>query len=125
MTQDAREKGADRRRKKRIEEMMGGRVEVGVGNRDVGGIVEMGRVVKRKLIFVHHLMNLPEDSLAHECAIIQERLSFPGLISEMKYFLKGLDLPDMREVSKDQWKTHVNKLIREKNKHDLVKMAER
>ena len=92
---------------------------------ETGTSTMANRVLKRKLIFVHHLMNLPEDSLANECAIIQERLSFPGLISEMKDFLKGLDLPDMREVSKDQWKTHVNKLIREKNKHDLVKMAER
>ena len=83
------------------------------------------RVLKKKLILVHHLMNLPEDSLAHECAIMQERFSYPGLISEMKEVMKGLDLPDMKGVSKDHWKNLVKRLMKEKNKHDLVKMAER
>ena len=70
-------------------------------------------------------MNLPEDSLAHECAVIQERFSFPGLITEMKEVLKELDLPDMKSVSKDQWKSLVYRIMKEKNKQDLVKISER
>ena len=46
------------------------------------GTSSMGnRILKRKLIFVHHLFNLPETSLANQCAIMQEEMALPGLIS--------------------------------------------
>ena len=83
------------------------------------------RVLKRKLTFVHHLFNLSEDSLANQVAILQDRLSLPGLISEMKEVIKDLELPDMKKVTKIQWKNLVNRKIKEKNKNDLVKQSER
>ena len=46
------------------------------------GTSTMGnRILKRKLIFVHHLFNLPETSLANQCARMQEEMALPGLIS--------------------------------------------
>jgi hypothetical protein len=88
------------------------------------GTSTMGnRIMKRKLIFVHHLFNLPETSLANQCAIMQEEMSLPGLISEIKEVLAELDLPNMKSLSKLQWKNLVNKKILKKNKDDLVNMA--
>jgi hypothetical protein len=88
------------------------------------GTSTMGnRILKRKLIFVHHLFNLPERSLANHCAIMQEEMSLPGRIIEIKEVLAELDLPNMKSVSKPQWKNLVNKMILKKNKDDLVNIA--
>ena len=77
------------------------------------------RILKRKLTFVHHLFNLPKDSLASQVALLQDRFSLPWLISEMKEVIKALELPDMKKVSKIQWRNIVNKMIKEKNKKRL------
>ena len=37
------------------------------------------RVIKQKLLLVHHLVNLPEDSLAKQVAEVQDKLNLPGL----------------------------------------------
>ena len=55
------------------------------------------RILKRKLTFVHHLTNLPEDSLACQVATLQDKFSLPGLIAEMKNILCELDMPDMKK----------------------------
>ena len=56
------------------------------------------RIIKRKLTFVQHLFSLPEDSLAHQCAVMQDNLSFPGLVEEVKGIVSELELPDMKGV---------------------------
>ena len=82
-------------------------------------------MLKRKLLFIHHLINVEEDSLAHQCALVQDKLSLPGLISEMKEAIKELDLPNMKNVPRNQWKSLVNKKMKEKYRNDLVKLSER
>ena len=83
------------------------------------------RILKRKLTFVHHLANLPEDSLAWQVATLQVKFSLPGLMTEMKEVLSEMEMPDMRKTSKSIWKNIVNKKMTEKNKTDLVKQSER
>ena len=67
------------------------------------------RILKRKLLFVHHLVNLTEDSLAYQCAMVQDKLSLPGLISETKDIIKEMELPDIQSVTKLQWKIWFSK----------------
>ena len=83
------------------------------------------RVIKQKLLLVHHLVNLPEDSLAKQVAEVQDKLNLPGLISEMKEIIKHLELPNVESVSKMQWKSKVNESMINKNKKDIIQQSER
>ena len=64
------------------------------------------------MLLVHHLVNLPEDSLAKQVAEVQDKLNLPGLISEMKEIIKHLELPNVESVSKMQWKSKVNESMK-------------
>ena len=83
------------------------------------------RILKRKLLFVHHLVNLTEDSLAYQCAMVQDKLSLPGLISETKDIIKEMELPDIQSVTKLQWKNLVQQKLLIKNKDDLIRASVR
>ena len=77
-------------------------------------------------MFYHHLMNLPEDSLAYQIAHLQDSLAFPGLIAECQslFEIYGF-MGDPKLIPKQQWKTFYKKVIKEKNKDDILsKMKE-
>ena len=76
-------------------------------------------------MFVHHLFNLTDDSLAYQCAMVQDKLSLPGLISETKEIISELQLPDMQSVTKIQWRNMVHKKLLVKNKDDILKASVR
>ena len=50
---------------------------------ETGGMLMEHRIAKNKIMFYHHIMNLPEDSLAYQIAKMQESLAFPGLVGEL------------------------------------------
>ena len=62
------------------------------------------RIAKKKLLFCHHLVNLPEDTLASEVASMQATLSYPGLISECEVLVRHNDLPSVKSFNKLGWK---------------------
>ena len=78
------------------------------------------RIAKKKLLFYHHLVSLPEDTLASEVARMQSTLSYPGLISECEVLLMNYELPPVSSTSKLSWKKLVNQKICEKNRYDLL-----
>ena len=45
------------------------------------------RILKAKLLFLHHLTTLPADTLAREIYEVQKELQLPGLIKECECFL--------------------------------------
>ena len=87
---------------------------------ETGGLLMEHRIAKKKLLFYHHLVNLPEDTLASEVATLQSNLSYPGLISECKNLMRNYDLPSVSSTNKLGWKKLVNQKTHEKNRDDLL-----
>ena len=87
---------------------------------ETGGLLMKNRIAKKKLLFYHHLINLPEDTLAFEVAKTQDTLSYPGLIGECKTLIEEYELPSVSSVTKEQWKKLVNNKISEYNKNELL-----
>ena len=79
------------------------------------------RILQKKLLFLHHVTTLPEDSLAKEILSVQKRLSLPGLYQECEEWLVKFDITTRVEsYTKHQWKNLIKKRIREENKDDLL-----
>ena len=87
---------------------------------ETGTCSMINRIIKKKLLFFHHLLHLPNDSLAWEVAQIQMNLGLPGLMEECLSLTKELDLPKAENCSKSQWKNIVNKKVKEKTRNDLL-----
>ena len=78
------------------------------------------RVAKQKLLFLHHLISLPEESLASQVFRAQETNSYPGLIKECKKLLELYNLPDPKSLSKWSWKRLVKKQVSRQNEIELA-----
>ena len=90
---------------------------------ETGMILMELRVLKKKLMFLHHLFNLEQGSLAKEILTAQVNLNLPGLFLECKDFLNYYKLSNVAEYSKGQWKRLINDKIRDLNKAKLVEMT--
>ena len=67
-------------------------------------------------------MNLGEETLAKNVANIQEKYSFPGLITECKTALRnfGLSSENLQSYTKPQWKRIIKKKILEENRRQIL-----
>ena len=77
------------------------------------------RIDQKKLMFFHHILNLPDKTLAKEIALIQMKFNYPGLITEL--LMTKYNLPDMKDQTKAQWKKVVSERIKMVNKETLLK----
>ena len=91
---------------------------------DLGQLLMTNRILKRKLLLIHHLANLEENALSKQVYLQQKENSLPGLVSEMREELVQFDvtLDMMESFSKRGWKNFVDENIKDKNKQDLLKM---
>ena len=87
---------------------------------ETGTLYMKYRIMTRKLTFLHHLLTLPDDSLAKEILCAQEKYSLPSLTDECKDILDELNISNIHELSKYQWKRLVKSHMRKKNKADLI-----
>ena len=78
------------------------------------------RILKKKLLFIHHLETLPANSLAHETYNIQKRFHLPGLVQECRDILLDFGLINVCQYSKWQWKKIINQKIKEKNRCEVL-----
>ena len=78
------------------------------------------RIDKKKLMFFHHLFNLPDKALAKEIAVTQIRFNFPGFMTECQELMVKYNLPDVRNHTKLQWNKIVEKTINLHNKNILL-----
>ena len=69
------------------------------------------RILKKKLLFLHHIATLEEDAIAFQVYSVQKRLELPGLLQECQEFLVKFDILDVIEYSSGQWKKLVEKNI--------------
>ena len=87
---------------------------------ETGGLMMEHRIAQKKLLFYHHLINLPKNSLAYEVAATQVALSYPGLMMECLDLMEEYNLPDAKLSSKIQWKKIVKKAICDENEKSLL-----
>ena len=92
---------------------------------ETGTISMENKIIKKKLLFYHHLTHLPHDSLAWEVADIQTRLALPGLLAECEELALTMGLTTPSTCSKFQWKKKVNEKILIKNRSDLLQKVEK
>ena len=62
-------------------------------------------ILEKKLLFLHHLATLPEESLARECFEIQRELKLSGLYLECEDTLKAnslMNISDFYKVSMEE-----------------------
>ena len=90
---------------------------------DLGHLSMKEKVHVKKLNLLHHLKNLPNESLGLEFYQIQVKLNFPGLIKECRYLIKHYELPDIIETnknySKECWNKLVKKAVRKKSEKSI------
>ena len=64
-------------------------------------------ILLKKLIFIHHLANLPLESLGREIFDLQLEEKLPGLVKENEEHLDALEFRKMCSASKRVWKQKV------------------
>ena len=69
---------------------------------ETGVILMEHRILQRKLMFIHHVANSGEKSLAREVMTMQADLNLPGIYEECKAFLVRFGLENLAKVSKFQ-----------------------
>jgi hypothetical protein len=90
---------------------------------ELGGIQMRYRVIQAKLIFLWHLDNLEDGTLAKDILEVQKTQHLPGLVQECLEWINILKLPNVLEerITKPQWKIIVKKAILKENEDDLRK----
>ena len=87
---------------------------------ETGGLLMKYRIIKKKLLFLHHVTNLPNCSLAKEILDVQKRLALPGLAQECQEWLVKFDIGKIENYSKYQWKKLIKQKILKQNKYDIL-----
>ena len=82
------------------------------------------RILQKKLLFLHHLQNLPPSALASEVFAIQTENGLPGIFNECREFLAKFEIYNLKQYSKFQFKNLVKKKIFELNKSKLLELAQ-
>ena len=79
------------------------------------------RILKKKLLFIHHVATLPNDALAKEVYDTQRKLNLPGIFKDCEAFLIKAGVTALEAYTSPQWKRFVKKIIAEMNQDELVK----
>ena len=89
------------------------------------GLLPENRIMKLKLLFAHHLINLPFSSLGKMVFEEQTRLQLPGLSQEIKTMLAQLNIREglLRFSSKKEFKRLVEEKIKIKNSQEIAELC--
>ena len=80
---------------------------------EAGGMLMELRIDKKKLLFFHHILNLPDKSLAKDIAETQIEYNYPGLVTECLKLMEKYNLPENKNYTKKQWKKILDKAFEE------------
>ena len=88
---------------------------------DLGGVKMKYRIIMKKLLFLHHLVGLDDQSLAKQVLSVQDHHDLPGLVTECKDLIVKFKLPNILKIrkSKNVWKSIVKKKVLEENSKEL------
>ena len=87
---------------------------------ETGGIMMKYRILRKKLLFLHHIATLPENTLAREVYETQKRHNLPGLIQECENFMVKNNVINLCNFSANQWKKFVKLKIAEMNANEIL-----
>ena len=87
---------------------------------DCAGLTMKHRIVQKKLLLLHHIANLDNNSLAKKIFNVQTKLSFPGLVEECQEYLVMFGAGLLTNYTKQQWKIFVIKNILKLNRETLL-----
>ena len=82
-------------------------------------------ILQKKLMFYHHLANLPVESLAGELFQLQLSRNIEGIVTEMSDHIKKMGNPNPSDILKKIWKCKVDKYLTNKNVNDLLQDIKR
>ena len=92
-------------------------------NWDVGQMSIEHEINKKKLMFLHYLINLDKSFLASEIFNVQKDMNFPGFIPEVKSLLALYELPNILEdncaMKKQKWAAMVKVAVKNKFENEL------
>ena len=71
------------------------------------------KILLRKLIFYHHVMTLPEESLTRNFADEMKRNEYPGLVNECETVFNEWKISNVHSYSKLSWKRKIKERIEE------------
>ena len=77
------------------------------------------RILMKKLLFLHHLATLPNDTIAKKILDVQNKLSLPGLSQECQPSLNEWGITKVERYSSLEWKRLVKDKINQLNREDL------
>ena len=63
----------------------------------------------------HHILCLPDSSLAHQFLTVQEKFNFPSLKDEIEDFLAEFEVTGVKRFTKVEWRKYVKEKIHQKN----------
>ena len=88
---------------------------------DLGGVKMKFRIILKKLLFIHHLASLEDETLAKHVLTVQDHHDLPGLVSECKGYFKDYQLPNIlkQKMTRNKWKGLVKKAIQTANAKEL------
>ena len=78
------------------------------------------RIAYKKLLFYHHLINLPTNTMAYEIAATQTTMSYPGLMVECTNLMEKYEIPDVKIYNNIQWKKLVKKKVTGQIRADIL-----
>ena len=88
---------------------------------DSGILTPENQIILKKLLFYHHLLTLPENSLAREIVEIQKERILQGLVKECDNVLNDLEITsDPSNFTKKHWKKIAKEAIQKKNRTELL-----
>jgi hypothetical protein len=73
------------------------------------------RILRNKLLLLHHIATLTEDSLARQVYVVQRHLNLPGLLQECKNFLVNAKVTEIGKYTQIEWKRLVKAKIHDMN----------
>ena len=84
------------------------------------------RIMMNKLIFVNHIMNLDDNTLAKQVPSTQIAQDLPGLKCEAEIFIADLGLPNClaSKIQKNSWNVLVKKAVSKANEEELREKME-
>ena len=87
---------------------------------ETGGLLMKFRILKKKLLFIHHVATLPKNTLAKEIFDTQKRFNLPGLVQDCEAFLIHAGVTDLEDYTSTQWKKFVKHQIAKLNQDEIV-----
>ena len=67
---------------------------------ECGGLTMDNRILMKKLMFLHHVANLPQTALAWQIYQAQKRMELPGLCQECSDYLTKFEIVQLSGYSK-------------------------